>query len=244
MRSRVVQARPTLPTDMYLVLLDEAHLDDLLFLGTLGRLMAAAPRPAVLVHADGGLAARALEAKGYFPGDDLPTEALALVAAAHQQQNRRLTAALTDAGIPAVGLLGSDRRLLVETAGGEVLAGKVGWISDLVSRGAVPVVAALAVDGAEVPIAVPAAAAVAALRGVLGAEAVVFTRTGRAGLGTPPATALAAEEISAHAGELADAAGTAELARDGVLVTSPPGFWREEGVTGTQIVPKGPENGD
>ena len=42
---------------LYLVLLDAFHLDDLLFLGSLGRLMAAAPRPVVLVHGDGGLAA-------------------------------------------------------------------------------------------------------------------------------------------------------------------------------------------
>ncbi|HYE58125.1 MAG TPA: hypothetical protein VD948_06450 [Rhodothermales bacterium] len=226
---------------MYLVLLDDYHLDDLLFLNTLGRLMSAAPRPAVLIHGDGGLAARALEAKGYFEGDVLPPEAVAQVAAAHQQQNRRLVGALNDHGVPVVGLLGSDRRLLVQTAGGEVLAGKTGWLTDLVARGVVPVVAALALDGAQVPVVVPAAAALRALRTALGGTAVVFTRTGRAGLGAQPEAALPAERLGAHDAELADAKAARTLAEEALLVTSPPGFWGKDGPSGTEIRSEGPK---
>ncbi len=226
---------------VYLVLLDAYHLDDLLFLGTLGRLMAAAPREAILVHGDGGLAARALEAKGYFPGDALNEDALALVAAAHVQQNRRLVAALNDAGVPAVGLLGSDRRMLVKTVSGQVLAGKTGWLSDLASRGAVPVVAALALDGVEVPIAVAPEAALAVFRVAVPGTAVAFTRTGRPGLGTPPVAVLEGDDLSAYEAELADPAAVRALAHEGVLVTSPPGLWASGGAAGTEILPKEPE---
>ena len=229
---------------MYLVLLDAFHLDDLLFLGALGRLMAAAPQPVVLIHGDGGLAARALEAKGYFPGDALSAEALALVAAAHQQQNRRLVGALTDAGIPAVGLLGSDRRMLVQTAGGEVLAGKATWLGELVSRGAVPVVAALAQDGVAVPVPVPAAAALGALREALGGTVVVFTRTGHAGLGNPPETVADADALTGYKADFADAGAAEMLAAGPLLVTSPPGFWAADGPKGTEITPKSPNNAD
>jgi hypothetical protein len=73
---------------------------------------------------------------------------------------------------------------------------------------------------------------------------VVFTRTGRAGLGTPPARALDADAFDAHTAELADAGAARVLADEGLLVTSPPGFWAAEGPQGTEIRPGRPKKGD
>ena len=227
---------------LYLVLLDDALLADLLVVQTLGRLAAGRALPLAFVHGGGGLVARALEARGVFPGDPLPddlaTGGLARAhLAAHLAQTHALTRRLTDAGVPAVGVQGTDRRLLVRTGAGDdapVEAPGAAWLADLVGRGAVPVVAAVARRGGaaedEAGVAVPVGMALAALGRALrgaGAEAVVFARTAVDASASDDAALAAASD---HA-----AARAVQAAGVPVRVVSPPAFFAPDGPGGRLI---------
>ena len=222
---------------MHLVLLDDVHLDDPLFLNGFGRLLAGTPRPLVLVHGDGGVADRALEAGGVF--DAAPGDLDRARATAARALNRRLAARLTDAGVPTVGVLGADRGLLRLASAGTVEAGDTRWLVDVVARGAVAVVAALARTAEGGGAAVPAASAVLTLARAWPepAPAVAFTRTPRAGLGDPPAEALGPADLARWASDLADPAGARALADapGGLLVTTPPGLLAPGGPRGTWV---------
>ena len=221
---------------LYAVLLDRFHLDDPLFVNGLGRLLSGAPGPFVLVHGDGGLAARALEAAARF--DATPEEKAAATAAATRALGLRLATKLTDAGVPAVAYAGSDRGLLRRSAEGALEAPGVAALATLAAQGAVPVVGAV-VMGAEglVPVAPEAVvgALVQAWPGM--ARAVVLTRTPRAGLGTPPEGQIAPERLDLYAAELADPVAAAVLAglETGLLVTSPAGLAAPGGPQGTAV---------
>ena len=240
---------------MYVVLLDDFHLDDLLFVQSFGRLMAGADRPCVLVHGDGGVAVRALEAQGVFAGDDAP-EAAAAVRAALRFQSKKITGRLTDAGLSGVGFQGADRRLLVRGADGVLRAGPAAWLARLVATGAVPVVSALAADdagGEPVPVAPAEAVAVlaAALAGThaagthaagaqtAGATAVLFTRGGRPGMGAADGAGQGLGALAGLAADLGEpgAAAVFSSAAVPVLVTSPPAFFAPGGPLGAAFGP-------
>ncbi len=229
---------------LYLVLLDDRHLADLLFVQALGRLAAGSGLPLVFVHGEGGLVARALEARGHFPGDpvsdDLRREIAGAGVAAHRARTQALTRRLTDAVVPAVGVQGSDRRLLVRRADGGVEAPGAAWLADLVGRGAVPVVGLVARDdgpGADAGEAVPVAAG----------EALVALGRALAALGPVEVVVLAGQPVGAALDDgeaVLAAASDPEAARAVVAagvplrVATPPSFFASGGPGGARIGPE------
>ncbi len=140
-----------MPESIHLIYLDAYHLGDLLYVASMARMMGRLQRlpPCLFVHGSGEQAERLLEAEGLFPEqrDGLvvartPQEA-ALVERALRQVNRRLVGTLTDEGVHAVGLHGTDRGLLRLRPDGVPTAGKTGWFQDLLRLRAVPVVSTL-----------------------------------------------------------------------------------------------------
>ena len=180
---------------MYLIYLDDYHLDDLLYVPSLAQQMGRMRRvrPACLfVHGSGEQAERLLEAEGLFPERKdgvvqarTPEEA-ALVEGALRQVNRRVVGALTEEGVHAVGFQGADRGLLLVDEDGALTTGRVAWLKDLAEKRAVPVVSALAQRTEEKTArAVPGPAATVALARALGGGdmvVVVFTRTNQPGI--------------------------------------------------------------
>jgi len=143
---------------MYLLCIDDYHLSDPLFIDQLAREMSQArPNlpPVALIHGSGEAAERALEGKGVFRermGGILnvaSAEEAAVVDRATREANQKLVDSLTDAVLPAVSIPGDARGLLIhdpEAAIGEVRAGAVAWLRQLVEQEAIPVVSALARD--------------------------------------------------------------------------------------------------
>lgn len=167
------------------LLLDAYHLGDPLFLTGLARDLAARGAGGVLVHGSAERGERALEALGVVPEAQ---DGAWLVHADRERQtveraardlNRELVHEMNEAGVPAVGLLGSDRGLLRAGAGG-LEAGRTAWLQTLVDQGVVAVVASL-LDGPEGTTERPPAAAAAALAGALDAPVLLLVR------GAPPA---------------------------------------------------------
>lgn len=174
-----------------LLYLDDYHAGDVLFVQSLARSLARLKqRRAVLVHGSGEHAERALEAEGIFRKRSegvIPVETAAehaLVERALRHINRKITGALTDAVVPAVGIVGSERGLFI-IRGGELHAEDVEWLERLVRKGIVPVVGVFAIDESsgstgEVPIHLAIEALSRSLR--TKARAVVFTKTNLPGM--------------------------------------------------------------
>ena len=142
-----------MPQPIYLVYLDAYHLDDLLFLPGLARMMGRQRGlSCLLVHGSGEQAERLLEAEGLFPERkegrvQVRTAAeAALVERAARQVNRQIVGVLTEEGVPAVGVQGIDRGLLRKSDDGRVTTGSINWLKDLTTKRAVPVVSALVED--------------------------------------------------------------------------------------------------
>lgn len=144
-----------MPEPIHLIYLDAYHLDDPLYLSSLarmmGRLKEAAPL-CLMLHGSGGRAERLLEAEGFFPEKangriqpQSPQEA-ALIEKALRQVNRSIVSTLTEEIIHAVGFQGTDRGLLRMEADGSIQTGRIGWLIDLVKKGAVPVLSAMVSD--------------------------------------------------------------------------------------------------
>ncbi len=140
---------------MRILVIDDYHLSDGLFIRHLGGRIAEAGReagPMVILHGSGEAAERALEAEGVVlplgrKDGLLPMETDAqrrIVVGAARASNRQLAAALTDAKVPAVALSGSDRRILYMDAAGRLVASPSPWLAQLARRGAVPVISSVA----------------------------------------------------------------------------------------------------
>ncbi len=254
-----------MPRDVFLLYLDRYHLGDLLFVGRLAGALAEVQQEGrllrtLIVHGGGEKAERTLEAQGAFVerrGGVLAVETAEqarLVERATREANQDLVAALTDAGVSAVGVQGTDRRLLHVRAdeGGTVEAGRLGWLGDLMAVRVVPVVSALArgAEGrtCEVP-AVEAALAVAAALarapgdgpGETRVTFVFFTQTGRAGLAEG---AEVRGEVAAGAlpeGAVPEPAAVRRTCAAGyaALLTSAEGFAAPGGPRGTHVRPSG-----
>lgn len=69
-----------------------------------------------------------------------------------REENSRLVATATEAGLPAVGLQGSDRGVLKVTNSGQVEISNDEWVFDLARRGGVPFVSPLLTSSAGGPI--------------------------------------------------------------------------------------------
>lgn len=180
---------------LFFIYLDPYHLDDALAVqsiaGMMGRNRSSLPRCA-FVHSGGAFAERRLEAEGLFPKRNgrvliaQSREEAFIVEQAMREVNKRIVSILTDAQVPAVGLQGSDRRLLRWKGGELVSAEKASWLGDLTAQGVVPVISALACsqDGSEIREVDPVQAMIALAESQEGRPTVVFlTRKGEASSG-------------------------------------------------------------
>ncbi|HMB92553.1 MAG TPA: hypothetical protein VKP65_16990 [Rhodothermales bacterium] len=141
-----------MPHPIHLIYLDAYHLDDPLYVPSLARMMGRLRRAVPLclfLHGSGERAERLLEAEGRFPKKEngrvqarTPQEA-ALVEKALRQVNRQIVSTLTEEIIHAVGFQGTDRGLLLMDEGRDVKTGRMGWLVELIQKGAVPVLSAL-----------------------------------------------------------------------------------------------------
>ena len=234
---------------MYLIYLDDYHLDDLLYMPSLAQQMGRMrhARPACLfVHGSGEQADRLLEAEGLFPEREggvvqarTPEEA-ALVERARRQVNRRVVGALTEEGVHAVGFQGADRGLLKVDDEGTVTTGRATWLKDLVEKRAVPVVSARAQRTAAAARAVPVPAATVALVRALGeADLVVvfFTRTNEPGIieAERPLSNLPLDALPDAIVPDSEAVHTVVTADIPVLLTSVRGLFSADEPQGTRI---------
>ena len=116
--------------------------DDLLIWDQIGQaLEPSKEHPVVILHGPGEMTERALEGDGLSlddAGRDLATDQL--IEAAFRQENRKAASALTDAGVPAVGFLGLDRRMITCAESTEV---RMNLVSTMASTGGVPVIGAV-----------------------------------------------------------------------------------------------------
>ena len=155
---------------LYLLYLDSYHQGDPLFLKELAQSFArTAPGepPALLLHGGGEKLERTLEAEGLFPERqegvlvaETPRQA-ALAERAAREANQELVALFTDEEVSAVGLQGADRGLLRVDDVGEVAAGALGWVEDLIKMRVVPVVSALAAGPEHIEAVPPVRASIA-----------------------------------------------------------------------------------
>lgn len=188
-------ARPThrtMPTPVHILWVDDYHLGDPLFAQNLARHLAhveTAARRAIVVHGSGERAERLLEGRGkevVRTGGVLQVDEvdMHLVERALREANKDVTGVLTEFGVPAVGIQGSDRGLLKIGNDGAPRAGKTKWLPSLVDSGSVPVISSLA-GGADGVREIGIAEAVVAIAKSLGSNdclIVVFPRSGRAGV--------------------------------------------------------------
>jgi hypothetical protein len=130
---------------IFVVAVDRRTMEDLMAWEALARALSARPAGSgglVLVYAPGEHAERMLEGEGHaIRGSGgllraVDRASAAALARAARSENRRITATLSDAGIPAVGFLGGDRGLLRAAA-------VPAWLAGAIRAGSVPVVASV-----------------------------------------------------------------------------------------------------
>lgn len=210
-----------------LLYLDGFHLDDLLFHQQVGRLLAKARFPMALVHGSAGEAESILESRGLFESrgaDGLypaRPDLKPYIETALRQRNRQLVTTLNDNVVPAIGVHGSDRKLLVREDG-RIVAVQTAWLAESMEKGVVPVVSTL-VQGEEAS----PADVLAALAPALSAQVVMFTRTGRASLSGADGIDVTRDAVQASIRtELADPAVAQSLLDRGLSlwVTAPTRF--------------------
>ncbi|NNE69882.1 MAG: hypothetical protein HKN29_05905, partial [Rhodothermales bacterium] len=133
-------------TPLRLVLIGRKLTEDLLFWEQLGRAVKASPEtPMVLLHGPGEVTERTLEGDGLSVADaGRDPETDAAIIAAFRAENRRSVAMLTDAGLPAVGFLGTDRRMISMDQG--LLNVRADLISRTAASGTIPLLGGLFED--------------------------------------------------------------------------------------------------
>lgn len=168
---------------MLLICLDPYLLGDPLFLSQLARDLAHRGGGALLVHGSGEAGERAIEATGALARQrdgvwDVDTpELTAEVERATRELNRQIVHELNEAGVSAIRVIGADRGLL-KRINGEVVAGHTDWLSGLVRRGVVAVVATLVDAAGDALPEVDPVVGASALARALGVESVVLIASG------------------------------------------------------------------
>ncbi len=238
-----------MPEPIYLIYLDPYHLDDLLYLPSLARMMGRLRlrRPAcLLIHGSGEQAERLLEAEGLFPERkeglvQVRTAAEAvLVERAARRVNRQIVGALTDEGVPAVGLQGLDRGLLRLSDEGRVMTGRIDWLKDLAPKQVVRVVSARVKDAraghaCEVHLHEATRALAHALHAVV---VVFFTRNNQPGVLVGDALLRERSLDALPEAILPEPEAVRAVAHAGfsVMLTSAAGLFGSDDVRGTRIV--------
>lgn len=229
-----------------LLYLDDFHAGDALFVRSLAQALARmADRRVLILHGPGEHAERALEGEGIFrdrSGGLMPVETPAehaLLERALRHANRKITGAMTDAVVPAVGVIGHERGLF-RIVDGQLQAGNVDWIEALARQSVVPVVAAFAADAATgktgevtLPLAAEALLEALAMRGRI----IFFTKTNLPGImktGRSEET-VALDEL--NAAFVADAEAIAHVASKNIpiLLTNSTALAASGGPTGTTV---------
>lgn len=236
---------------IYLLYLDRYHLDDPLFLSSMAQRMKRVKRrlpPLLFLHNSGEQTERLLEAEGYFSKREegllhlQTSKELALLERAMRDVNRRIVGTLTDEGVHTVGFHGLDRGLLRIGADGQVSAGRVDWLLDLMLKRVVLVLSTLVQDPQTRQVREESVqSATLAMAPALDGERIVvvfFTRNDRPGIWedgavkkTYPLNALSASILSEPKAIRAMVTGGFS-----VLVTSPKGLLEGEKPHGTWII--------
>ena len=229
-----------------LLYLDAFHAGDVLFVRSLAQALSRmAERRVILLHGAGEHAERALEGEGIFRnrvGGILQVETPAehaLLERAMRHANRKITGAMTDAVVPAVGVMGHDRGLF-RMVGGRLETGNVEWIETLALQGVVPIVAAFAADAetgrtGEVPLYLAAGALHASLR--TKGRMIFFTKTNLPGImktGKPEA-AVGLDELNGAIIEDVEAVALVAAMDIPILLTNSTALASSGGPTGTAV---------
>ena len=226
--------------------LDDYHAGDVLFIQSLARSLARMKeRRTILVHGAGEHAEHALEAAGIFhkrTNGVIPVETAeehALVERALRHVNQKITAALTDAVVPAVGVIGSERGLFT-SRGGQLGVNNVAWLETLAQKAIVPVVGVFATEeGTGRTGEVPLHLAIEAISDSFEAKTrtVVFTKTNLPGImkGASPEPTVGTDRIDDRI--VADVPGVNYLVSRGifVLLTNTTRLSDKNGPIGTRI---------
>lgn len=169
--------------------MDRYHGGDMLFLQAFVRAMASrtSVTPVMVFHGAGASVERLFEQEGHFVervgGVMAPTDQQerVLLERGMRETARKLSALLTDAVIPAVPLMGCDRGMLTTSASGDVHLGNVAWLSGLLEKQVIPVIAGLTIrEGTSAVEEVSVARAMAQLVGALSLRGVaLFAKGGR-----------------------------------------------------------------
>jgi acetylglutamate kinase len=234
---------------LYLLYLDDFHAGDPLFLHSLSRGLS---RPGtagrIVIHGSGEEAQRALESEGIFRMRSqgiIPVESAvehALVERAIRRLNQKIVGILTEGVVSAVGVMGTQRRLLV-VRGGLLEAGDTTWLLQVVEQGVVPVVAAYAAEAdtdrtGEVFLAEAVAALASGIPNV-GVEVVFFTKTNLPGImrGGEPIREMELRKVDLP-NIVLDADGLNAVAERGhrILITNTTRFADPSGPVGTRLV--------
>lgn len=235
--------------DHYVLLLDDYHASDPTFLQSLARVLShrGGRLPCILVHGSGERAEEALEAQGILRrrvGGVLAVESPlehGLVERALREVNRGIIAVLTDAVVPCVGVIGSDRGVL-RMEGPDLKILGVEWIESLTEKGVVPVLACHANEEGsrrtgEVSMELVITTLASALSGAT--TVVAFTATNLPGVmkGGSPLAEVAVDELSRDT--VRDASLLANLASQNlrVLLTNTTRFVDSDGPIGTLVRP-------
>ncbi|MFQ5571841.1 MAG: hypothetical protein ACE5G0_19355 [Rhodothermales bacterium] len=236
---------------IYFLYVDPYHLDDPFFLSSMAQRMKRVEQrlpPLLILHNSGEQAERVLEAEGLFPGRvegrlDLRTsKERAVLERAMRDVNRRIVGTLTDEGVHAVGFHGLDRGILRIGAHGQVSAGRVAWLRDLVLKRVVSVLSTLVRDPRTGHVREESMqSATLAMARALNDERIVvvfFTRNDRPGIWerdevmtTCPSDALSVSVLPQSESVCAVVAGGFP-----VLITSPKGLFGGEKPLGTWII--------
>jgi acetylglutamate kinase len=134
----------------FVLYLDDHHAADALFVQSLARSLARVGKARfLLVHGSGEHGRQVLEGQGIFRhrvDGILPVETPeehALVERSLRQLNRKITSILTEAVVSSVGIIGSDRGLLV-VDGSNLMVKRMDWLVSLIEKGVIPVIASYA----------------------------------------------------------------------------------------------------
>ena len=241
-----------MPEPIHILYLDAYHLGDPLYVSSLARMMGRLRRavpPCLFLHGSGERAERLLEAEGLFPEKvdgrvqpRTPQEA-ALVEKALRQVNRQIVSTLTEEIIHAVGFQGTDRGLLRMDERGDIQTGRMGWLVDLIQKGAVPVLSAMVAHpetGAphEADLTNITLAVAHALSQEKEVRVVFFSRKDQPGVVSDAAVLDEVEVEAVPTGHLPDPEGVRTVAEAGfaVFLTSASGLFGGEIPQGTNIL--------
>jgi hypothetical protein len=217
-----------------LLFLDDYHVGDPLFLADLGRRLSKFGQDGrtVIVHRVGEAVDRGLE-------NSDPRDRALITEKTIRETNHGIVRRLTEEGVPAVSIQGSDRGLF--RSRNDRLTTNAGWLLRMIWTGSIPVVSPLAVGAPGAVGADPVECAVAIARFAErsgGVQAVLFCSTRKGGLFHDGVRldAIAVSDLADHVGTIdVEAAARLVLVVDRLIATNSLGVAGESSRKGTII---------